>query len=315
MDIVYTYVDCNNINWFNKKQEYYKEYGNYLFNCIDCNNKYRFESRDELLYSLRSVEKYVHNYNNIYIVIDHEPPTWLNTIHPKIRLVPHTAINSLSQFVPVFNSNAIECHLHNINEISQRFLYLNDDIIFTKQIDLNEFNTHLIPFFFDNCYTKKGIPVNTDIGFRAAWKNTNSILDLMFQDEKRLKLSHGPMVIDRNIINEIWSIIPTQLTQTTLNKFRSITDINLTCGFYPYFSLYTNRGYNAHNYTSKTVYLNDNIEEGEVALSTSQENNWICIEDTAEYRRDEASKLIKKYFNNMFPEKSQFENNIFNFKS
>ncbi|XP_051911365.1 N-acetylglucosamine-1-phosphotransferase subunits alpha/beta-like [Hippocampus zosterae] len=43
--------------------------------------------------------------------------------------------------LPNFNSHAIESHLHRIPSISQKFLYLNDDMMFGKDAWLDNFYT------------------------------------------------------------------------------------------------------------------------------------------------------------------------------
>ena len=54
-----------------------------------------------------------------------------------IRLVHHDQMMP-QNILPVFNSNAIECHLHNIPGLAERFVYLNDDMLITKRLDVRD---------------------------------------------------------------------------------------------------------------------------------------------------------------------------------
>lgn len=44
--------------------------------------------------------------------------------------------------LPTFSSPAIESHLHLIPGLSEKFLYLNDDVVFAAQVWPDDFYTH-----------------------------------------------------------------------------------------------------------------------------------------------------------------------------
>lgn len=44
--------------------------------------------------------------------------------------------------LPTFSSPAIECHVHRIPNLSEKFLYLNDDVMFGKDVWPEDFYTH-----------------------------------------------------------------------------------------------------------------------------------------------------------------------------
>ena len=98
----------------------------------------RFVQVDELKYSLRSVEKYIPWIYHIYIVTDRQVPEWLDINHPKITIVDHSEIIP-KEYIPVFNSNAIETRIHKIPGLSEHFLYANDDLFFNRPLDKNFF--------------------------------------------------------------------------------------------------------------------------------------------------------------------------------
>ena len=133
IDIVYTWVDGNDENWIKKKNKYSSNR-----NKID--DATRFTSIDELKYSLRSVYKYANWVNNIYIVVDDDQkPKWLNLKHPKIHLIKHSQIFPDINDLPTFHSKSIECHLHRIPNLSEYFIYLNDDMFFGNYMYKNDF--------------------------------------------------------------------------------------------------------------------------------------------------------------------------------
>ena len=44
--------------------------------------------------------------------------------------------------LPTFSSPAIEAHLHRIPGLSDKFIYLNDDVMFGKEVWPDDFYTH-----------------------------------------------------------------------------------------------------------------------------------------------------------------------------
>lgn len=105
----------------------------------DAYGENRFSDKDELRYSLRSVEKFANWVRNIYVVTNGQVPNWLNTSHPRIKLVHHSQIYTNQSHLPTFNSASIECHLHRIEGLSKRFLYLNDDFLFGRPVYPEDF--------------------------------------------------------------------------------------------------------------------------------------------------------------------------------
>ena len=99
----------------------------------------RFEDHDELLYSLRSLERFAGWVRHVYIVTNGQVPTWLNTSHPRVTVVTHAEIFPDASHLPTFSSPAIEAHLHRIPGLSRRFLYLNDDTFFGAPITPDDY--------------------------------------------------------------------------------------------------------------------------------------------------------------------------------
>lgn len=44
--------------------------------------------------------------------------------------------------LPTFSSPAIESHIHRIEGLSQKFVYLNDDVMFGKDVWPDDFYSH-----------------------------------------------------------------------------------------------------------------------------------------------------------------------------
>ncbi|XP_051028601.1 N-acetylglucosamine-1-phosphotransferase subunits alpha/beta [Acomys russatus] len=102
----------------------------------------RFEDNEELRYSLRSVERHAPWVRNIFIVTNGQIPSWLNLDNPRVTIVTHQDIFRNLSHLPTFSSPAIESHIHRIEGLSQKFIYLNDDVMFGKDVWPDDFYSH-----------------------------------------------------------------------------------------------------------------------------------------------------------------------------
>uniref|UniRef100_A0A7N6C238 N-acetylglucosamine-1-phosphate transferase subunits alpha and beta n=1 Tax=Anabas testudineus TaxID=64144 RepID=A0A7N6C238_ANATE len=102
----------------------------------------RFEDNEELRYSLRSVEKHAPWVRHIFIVTNGQIPSWLNLDNPRVTVVTHQDIFQNHSHLPTFSSPAIETHIHRIPGLSQKFIYLNDDVMFGKEVWPDDFYSH-----------------------------------------------------------------------------------------------------------------------------------------------------------------------------
>lgn len=102
----------------------------------------RFEDNEELRYSLRSVERHAPWVRHIFIVTNGQIPSWLNLDNPRVSVVTHRDVFLNHSHLPTFSSPAIETHIHRIPGLSQKFIYLNDDVMFGKDVWPDDFYTH-----------------------------------------------------------------------------------------------------------------------------------------------------------------------------
>ncbi|MBQ7982185.1 MAG: Stealth CR1 domain-containing protein [Clostridia bacterium] len=87
----------------------------------------RFRDWDLMRYWFRGAEKFAPWVNRIWFVTDGQRPVWLNTDHPKLRVISHAEYLP-ADCLPTFNSNAIELGLHRIPDLSEHFVLFNDDM-------------------------------------------------------------------------------------------------------------------------------------------------------------------------------------------
>ncbi|XP_072257234.1 N-acetylglucosamine-1-phosphotransferase subunits alpha/beta isoform X2 [Pyxicephalus adspersus] len=102
----------------------------------------RFEDNEELRYSLRSIEKHAPWVRHVFIVTNGQIPSWLNLDNPRVTVVTHQEIFLNTSHLPTFSSPAIESHIHRIPGLSQKFIYMNDDVMFGTYVWPDDFYSH-----------------------------------------------------------------------------------------------------------------------------------------------------------------------------
>jgi hypothetical protein len=117
MDAVITYVDGNDPVW---KRDYEKTTN------VPVMQK-RFRDWGTLKYLLRGIESRMPFIRNVYLVVSHpsQVPVWVN--QEQLKIVLHKDIIP-EEFLPTFNCNPIEMHLHRIPGLDEQYLYFNDDM-------------------------------------------------------------------------------------------------------------------------------------------------------------------------------------------
>lgn len=133
VDLVYCWVNNNDEKWRKKKEYWARELNVQIDNC-------RYINSDELKYSLRSIAQNAEWINKIYIVTDRQIPEFLDINNSKIKIIDHEDIIP-AKYLPTFNSDVIESYIDNIPELSEYFLYANDDTFIGRPIAKSYFFT------------------------------------------------------------------------------------------------------------------------------------------------------------------------------
>ena len=144
IDAVITWVNGHDPNFLREKKKYtVKELG--TFSKIECNGLLdtRFNNIEEVYFTIRLIRKNLSWIRTIYLVTNGQKPSFWNddfSIKYKVKLITHEQIfKGYEFFLPVFNSRSIEAMLWNIPNISERFLYFNDDMFVTTKLSQKDF--------------------------------------------------------------------------------------------------------------------------------------------------------------------------------
>ena len=228
IDLVYIWVDGSDEKWLTKKNKTLEQYGEFISNSSASNNRWR--DCNELKYSLRSVEKYAPWINHIFIVTDEQTPAWLNIDNPKISIIDHKQIIP-SEKLPLFNANAIEMFLWKIPNISEHFLYSNDDMFFGKPVTQSFFfdeNGNPIVIMKERARSFKNLNDNSQVSSRLYMIKSARTIKFAFKKLNKkynLAFKHAIEPVRKSYMEENFKQIEEDIMRTTVTPFRDVNNI------------------------------------------------------------------------------------------
>ncbi len=238
VDAVYTWVNHADPDW----AAAYADHSGSVQMATDADALSRFHSNDELRYSLRSVAVNAPWINRIYVLTNCAKPDWLNDEDPRLIWVDHAEVMPKAA-LPTFNSHAIESCLHKIPNLSEHFLYLNDDVFLARPLDKG--------FFFDQAGASSsfletygmvsGDVVEGDPDYLNASRNVAGLLrdDLGFVPTQLHQ--HTCFALRKSVLAEIETKWQDQFDALRANRFRTSGDLNVTSFLYHHYAIATGK--------------------------------------------------------------------------
>ena len=253
IDFVITWVDGNDRKWKREKEWYARRDAKQSL-CDDREERYR--DWDNLQYWFRSIEKNAPWVHKIYFVTCGHLPKWLDTENPKLVIVNHKDYIP-EQYLPTFNSHTIELNFHRIPDLSEHFVYFNDDVFLLKKVKPQDFfingkpkdmlalqpdvanplddlmphiylnNTEVINEHFDMHQVLKK---DRDKWFSVPKNGIKTVLENMYCSQFKMfpgfKDEHLPVPILKSTMDTIWKLNGGRLDDTCRHRFRDVRDVS-----------------------------------------------------------------------------------------
>jgi hypothetical protein len=291
MDIVITYVDGNDPVW---KQDYEK------YTNVPVMQK-RFRDWGTLKYLLRGIETNMPFIRNVYLVVSHssQVPEWAD--QSQLKIVLHRDIIP-ADYLPTFNCNPIEMHLHRIEGLDEEYLYFNDDLyplapcrpedFFRNGRGVLGFSRH---FLSSGMYKK--ICRNSDTHARKALGLKPSFCFVRPQ--------HTCTPMFRSECEQLYSLLEQDIL-ASLTRVR--TSENLNQYLFLDYQLYKGRMIN-EKISNKHYSVAVTSPEKLKSFILSPTRNLMCVNDVrlSEERYLKLRSAMIEAFEQKFPQKSRFE--------
>ncbi len=133
IDFVVTWVDGNDPAW-------QKARADILGQELEANGNgvCRYRDWSSFRYWFRAVETYAPWVRYVHLVTWGHVPPWLEMECPKLKIVRHEDYIP-GEYLPIFNSNPLEMNLFRIPNLSEHFVYFNDDILLARPVKPEDF--------------------------------------------------------------------------------------------------------------------------------------------------------------------------------
>lgn len=298
---------------------------------------------DFLKYWFRGVEKFAPWVNHIFFVTAGHLPDWLNPDHPKLKIIHHSDFIP-KEFLPTFNSHTIENNLHRIAELSENFVYFNDDFYLLRKTRPEDFfqegqhqgKTQLLPraFFAENIIinnpSRDIFPyiqmnnmalVNQDYDKRSFYKlhkskaynikysifNLRNFLLKPWREFSLLYDPHCAISYKKSTFETVWRKHEEILRETSLHRFRSDRDVSHLIFYYTQLleGKFIPRSANFSHHTMLNKDENQNLQI--IRMVESQKYHILCINDGEVKDPTKTRAVLTAAFDKILPEKSTFE--------
>lgn len=325
IDFVIIWVDGNDKKWQAERLKYESNHSD--------NRDIRYRDWNNLQYWFRGVEKFAPWVNKVHFVTWGHIPEWLNTENPKLNIVRHDEYMP-KEYLPTFNSNAIELNIHRIKGLEEQFVYFNDDMFICNHVSKED-------FFKDGIPTDSGIlsPIiqENKQGIGTTVANNIGIINEHFnkndQINKKILNWYNPCYGIQNIKNifllpwekfcgfyeihiasnflkttflNLWNLESDELQKTSMHKFRNVKE-DLNQWVMRDWQLASNNFVPRKTNFGINFDLSKQLIEANIAIS-KQKYKMICLNDSDKVEDFELAKeMINLSFDKILSQKSSFE--------
>lgn len=308
IDVVYTWVDGADPAWLARKAAALGESAPPQLHA-EATDPARFRSRDELMYSLRSLDDFAPWVRHVHLVTDGQVPSWLDTDNERLTVVDHRDIFPDDGRLPVFNSNAIISRLHHIDGLSEHFIYLNDDVMLTRPVLPEQFFTASGIALVSPSNNRRPF-IEPSVAHEPHLNLTANIRRLM-QDATGRNVSraikHTPHPMRRSVLYELEETFAEAYEATTRSRFRHHDDI-VADQLHHYYAQATARAVPGRlGYTYLNV-LDDSFVPVFNGFAQKRDRDAMCVNDAPVPGASPIDDgFVQRFLDDFFPAPSQFE--------
>lgn len=286
IDIVYTWVDSSDPGW-RAMATAHLDLGKLAHDL--------YTPSDELRYSLRSVEVFAPWVRRIHILSNCDPPTWLK-LSDRVRWIDHSEVAE-PELLPLFNSGAIDTLLHRIPDLSEHFLYLNDDFLLWDSVrpaTFFEWDGRSIAHLAGNSsvlYLEQLATAGTAAPSQWSRVNAARVLEDRIGVYPTRTHGHVPYALRRSAIAEMEREFAQEIGATRASRTRQPTDVSFIAFLYHHLGHARSMVSYADAPRSFITRQNYRGRGTEAALRSAP---FLCFQDSRESTSDAAYQAFKR---------------------
>ena len=239
IDLVITWVDGMDVRHRAKRAKYADNGDEMKYD--DIGGDTRFNSVGEIYYSIASYIKFAPFIRKIFIVTDSQNPNvesflcqhFTSDHIPPIEIVDHKVIfRGYESFLPVFNSLAIETMLWRIPDLSEHFIYSNDDVMLIKPTKVEDFFTEgkaNAYGYWHLAWTARFLrKIRLNRNKHKVFSFRDSMLNsaILRKSNKFYRIAHTPHAMRKSLLQKYFQRHPEHLITNISHRFRDPSQFN-----------------------------------------------------------------------------------------
>lgn len=226
IDAVITWVDGSEPNYQRKLKKYLND---------NKTIRRQYLQANEICFCIASIIKYAPFIRKVFIVTDNQTPN-LNSIKDfvpldKVIIIDHKKVfENYEGFLPTFNIRSIDAVLHRIEELSEKFIYFNDDMFLIKKTSPEDWfvgDKAVLTGNWVKSYNKNPIKVISQkiksfFNMRPSYNASQSkAANIAGFNSKYFKSYHCGRPQKKSIIKDFYNKFPQRLESQIKHKFRN----------------------------------------------------------------------------------------------
>ena len=268
----------------------------------------RYRDWENFKYWFRGVEENCKWVNKVFLVVASESqiPEWLDRTNPKLRIVLHKEFIP-EELLPTFNIMTIENYFCRIKDLSNNYVYCNDDYFFLNPIPEKMFFIDNLPVYRDTSSDIKKLDTSGEDGTFYQTLNNGMDLQLKICGDKAhwYALDHLPVSHKKDFENEIIDKYYDEFIKAnSTSKFRSRDNYSNHVFLCLYRDLKEYHIFNNY-YNSCYVSVQRNIN-----FDDYRYYDMVCFNDTQLLNQEDfidVKNRMLTFLESKFPNKSSFE--------
>lgn len=293
------------IPWLNPTEKWYSEYKKYCENEDPC----RVRDLNTMKYVLRGIDKHCLWVNKVVLLMydEEQVPEWINKDCPKLRIVYHKDFIPV-EYLPNFNSCITSNFIHRIEGLTDIVCYMNDDMIFTKDIPLETYYKDGKAVHHPS-YKKANWPIKPACPWHEIINTSFLFLRKITGDSFSIDTRHMPMPVDINTMKFIWTKYKNDMENSCKNA-RIRKPYSMTPEIFYAFNEKV-KGCIFENVYDKIktipMWLSDKTTEEEIMKNLTT-YHCVCLNDSEMLSKgDEMKSIITRCCKTILPNKCNFE--------
>ena len=237
VDVVFTWVDNTDPKW-QQNYQYHKSKVDLSLVGQFATDLARFDNHNELYYTIKAVKQNLAWVNHIYVVTDNQTPSWIDEFDG-VSVIDHRQIID-EQYLPTFNSHVIEAFLHKIPNLSENFIYFNDDVFVARALPKEHFYSAngLASIFVSSKVLSELAARGVRTPTMLATQKSLKLLQTLHPHKITNALVHTYYPLKKSVYALAWENFEEQIRLFLPNRFRGNNDINMATFLVPWLAYY-----------------------------------------------------------------------------